>query len=66
MHAEVAPGANGSSGGGSGGLLGAFIRNISVSVVGTAALRHEDIAPALDSLKRKFMERNVAAEIAEK
>ena len=49
-----------------GGLLGAFVRSLGVSVVGTAALTREDIAGALAQLKRKLMERNVAEEIAEK
>ena len=33
---------------------------------GTAALTREDIAPALEAMKKKLMERNVAEEIAEK
>ena len=33
---------------------------------GTAALTREDIAPALEAMERKLMERNVAEEIAEK
>ncbi|KAK9832611.1 hypothetical protein WJX81_003505 [Elliptochloris bilobata] len=49
-----------------GGLLGAFVRSLGVSVVGTAALTREDIAGALAQLKRRLMERNVAEEIAEK
>jgi len=49
-----------------GGLLGAFVRSLGVSVVGTAALTREDIAGALAQLKRKLMKRNVAEEIAEK
>ena len=35
-----------------------------MNVMGSAALTAEDIAPALDQLKRKLMERNVAEEIA--
>ena len=49
-----------------GGLLGAFVRSLGVSVVGTAALTRGDIEGALAQLKRKLMERNVAEEIAEK
>ena len=49
-----------------GGLLSSFVRNISMNVMGTAALQREDIAPALEQLKRKLMERNVAEEIAGK
>ena len=49
-----------------GGVLSSFVRNISMSVVGTGALTREDIAPALSQLKRKLMERNVAEAIAEK
>jgi signal recognition particle receptor subunit alpha len=52
--------------GGATSLLGSFVRSIKTSVVGTSALTHEDIAPALLSLKRKLMERNVAEGIAEK
>ncbi|KAK9815382.1 hypothetical protein WJX72_002707 [[Myrmecia] bisecta] len=48
------------------GLLSSFVRNISVSVVGTAALTRGDIQAGLEGLKRKLMERNVAEEIAEK
>ena len=50
----------------SGGLLSSFVRSIATSVVGTAALTTDDIAPALAQLKRKLMERNVAEGIAEK
>lgn len=49
-----------------GGLLSSFVRNISMSVAGTAALTSEDIAPALQGLKRKLMERNVAEDVAGK
>lgn len=48
------------------GLLSSFVRSIGVNVIGTAALKREDIAPALAELKKKLMERNVAEEIAEK
>lgn len=47
-------------------FLGSFVRSIKTSVVGTSALTRDDIAPALVSLKRKLMERNVAEGIAEK
>ena len=47
-------------------FLSAWVRNIKTSVVGTAALTREDIAPALKDLKRRLMERNVANDIAEK
>lgn len=51
---------------GSSSLLGSFVRNITTSVVGTAALTRDDIVPALQGLKKKLMERNVAEGIAEK
>lgn len=51
---------------GGGGLLSSFVRNLGMSVVGTAALSREDIQPALDALKLKLRERNVASEIADK
>ena len=51
---------------GGGGLLSSFVRNLGMSVVGTAALTRADIQPALDALKQKLRERNVAAEIADK
>ena len=47
-------------------FLSAWVRNIKTSVVGTAALTCEDIAPALKDLKRRLMERNVANDIAER
>lgn len=49
-----------------GGFLSTFARKLGVSVVGTAALTADDIAPALEALRRKLMERNVASEIADK
>ena len=49
-----------------GGLLASFVRSIGVGVVGTGALTREDIAPALDTLRKQLMERNVAEEIAGK
>lgn len=49
-----------------GGLLSSFVRSIGVNVVGTQALSRADIAPALEQLKKKLMERNVAEEIADK
>ena len=51
---------------GGGGLLASFVRSLGVSVVGTAALTRDDIQPALDALKLKLRERNVASEIADK
>ena len=47
-----------------GGLLSSFVRNIGVNVMGTQSLVLEDIQSALDQLKKKLMERNVAEEIA--
>ena len=49
-----------------GGLLSSFVRNIGVNVMGTQSLALEDIQPALEQLKKKLMERNVAEEIAAK
>ena len=49
-----------------GGLLSSFVRSIGKNVMGTNALTAEDIAPALEQLHRKLMERNVAHEIARK
>jgi len=49
-----------------GGLLSSFVRNIGVNVMGTQSLSLQDIQPALDQLKSKLMERNVAEEIAAK
>ncbi len=49
-----------------GGFLSTFVRSLGVSVVGTGALTAEDVAPALEALRRKLMERNVASEIADK
>lgn len=46
------------------GLLSSFVRNIGVNVMGTQSLVIEDIQSALDQLKKKLMERNVAEEIA--
>lgn len=37
---------------------------LALSVVGSAALTAQDLAPALEDMKRKLMERNVAEEIA--
>ncbi|EFN56873.1 hypothetical protein CHLNCDRAFT_21935 [Chlorella variabilis] len=45
-----------------GGLLSSFVRTIGVNV----ALTRTDIEPALATLKKKLMERNVAEEIADK
>lgn len=52
--------------GGKPGLLGSFVRSMGTSITGTAALKREDIQPALDQLKRKLMERNVAEDISAK
>ena len=54
------------SGKASSGMLSSFWRGISVNVMGSNALTREDFQKALDSMKRKLMERNVAQEIAEK
>ena len=51
---------------GGGGFLSGWVRSIKTSVVGTAALTSEDIAPALLALKGRLMERNVAENIAER
>ena len=48
------------------GVLSSFVRNIGVNVMGTQSLALEDIQPALEQLKKKLMERNVAEEIAAK
>ena len=48
------------------GLLSSFVRNIGVNVMGTQSLALEDIQSALEQLKKKLMERNVAEEIAAK
>eukprot|EP00803_Ostreobium_quekettii_P003817 evm.model.scf_3036.1 EVM.evm.TU.scf_3036.1 scf_3036:800-5962(+) len=50
----------------SSGVLSSFVKSISVNVMGTDALTKEDIQPALDGMKKKLMERNVASEIAAK
>lgn len=50
----------------SSGLLGSFVRNLGVSVVGTQALTRDHIDGSLQELKKKLMERNVAEEIANK
>lgn len=47
-------------------VLGSFMKSISVNVMGTNALTKEDIQKALDIMKRKLLERNVAEEIASK
>ncbi|EIE23438.1 SRP54-domain-containing protein [Coccomyxa subellipsoidea C-169] len=65
-EAAEAGGAKGRAAKGASSLLGSFVRNITTSVVGTAALTREDIVPALQGLKKKLMERNVAEGIAEK
>jgi len=50
----------------SSGLLGSFVRNLGVNVVGTQALTRDHIDSSLQELKKKLMERNVAEEIANK
>ena len=50
----------------SGGLLSSFWRGVSVNVMGSNAFTREDIQGALDNMKKKLMERNVAQDIAEK
>lgn len=65
-EAAEAGGAKDNKAKGGSSLLGSFVRNITTSVVGTAALTRDDIAPALQGLKKKLMERNVAEGIAEK
>lgn len=51
---------------GKSGLLSSFLRGLSVNIVGSESLSKEDIQTALDGMKRKLMERNVAEEIAAK
>jgi hypothetical protein len=46
------------------GLLGSFVGKLALSVVGSSALSAADLAPALEDMKRRLMERNVAEEIA--
>ncbi|GIM14007.1 hypothetical protein Vretimale_17022 [Volvox reticuliferus] len=46
------------------GLLASFVSSLKMNVVGTSALTHADVEPALVDMKRKLMERNVAEEIA--
>lgn len=48
------------------GVLAGFVRSLGVNVLGTQALTAGDISPALEAMKRKLMERNVAADIADK
>lgn len=48
------------------GVLAGFVRSLGVNVLGTQALTAGDIAPALEAMKKKLMERNVAADIADK
>ena len=62
MQGAAATGASSKAG----GLLSSFVRNIGVNVMGTQSLASEDIQPALEQLKKKLMERNVAEEIAAK
>jgi len=46
------------------GVLGSFVNRLSMRVVGKESLSSEDLAPALEDMKRRLMERNVAEEIA--
>lgn len=46
------------------GMLGSFVSSLAMRVAGKSALSQEDLAPALEGMKRKLMERNVAEEIA--
>eukprot|EP00210_Caulerpa_lentillifera_P001545 g1483.t1 len=45
-------------------MLSSFFRGISVNVMGSNALTRADFEPALENMKRKLMERNVAQDIA--
>lgn len=49
-----------------GGVLGGFMSGLRLRVMGSEALKREDIQPALTEMKRRLMERNVAEPIAEK
>ena len=46
--------------------LSSFVRSLGLSLAGSAALTDTDVEPALDSLKKKLMERNVAEPVAGK
>lgn len=48
------------------GVLSSFFRGLSVNVMGSNALTREDFDAALQNMKRKLMERNVAQDIAER
>jgi hypothetical protein len=48
------------------GVLGSFVSSLAMRVVGTAALTAADLEPALEEMKKKLMERNVAEAIAQK
>ena len=47
------------------GVLASFVRSVGVSLVGSSSLAEADIAPALDALKGRLVERNVAEAVAE-
>lgn len=72
MQAELAAAAGAARGKANGaapkarGVLGSFVSNLALRVVGSSALTADDLAPALVDMKRKLMERNVAEEIAGK
>jgi signal recognition particle receptor subunit alpha len=46
------------------GVLGSFAHALALRVAGSSALTHEDLEPALQEMRRKLMERNVAEGIA--
>ena len=48
------------------GALASFVRTLGVSLVGSSSLTAEDVAPALDALKKRLVERNVAEPVAAK
>jgi len=46
------------------GVLGSFVQSLALRVAGSSALTREDLDPALQDMRRKLMERNVAEGIA--
>ena len=46
-------------------VLGSFLNSIALHVVGSGSLTEEDLSQALQDMKKRLMERNVAEEIAE-
>mmetsp|Transcript_10210 Transcript_10210/g.30822 ORF Transcript_10210/g.30822 Transcript_10210/m.30822 type:complete len:646 (-) Transcript_10210:82-2019(-) len=48
----------------SSGVLGSFLGRLALRVTGSSSLTEEDLAPALDDMKKRLMERNVAEGIA--